>query len=156
MAKRYAIVPESCLQRLKEPRAATAVDEETLPMHREEIVVHEETPETPAPANQVLDLLPKNQRAKARILMHYLSPSIKLDSQQRVTYEWNGAQGSNLLDLLKYFTSHNDSLVKTPRPIDAEDFARLIRSAGVPEAALGKGRCTGSSEQQRVKWITFD
>jgi hypothetical protein len=97
-------------------------------------------------------LLPKNQRGKARLLMHYLSPSIKLDSQQRVTYEWNGAQGSNLLDLIKYFTSHNDSMIKTPRPIDADDFSRLIRAVGVPEAALGKGRCCASEP----RWITFD
>jgi hypothetical protein len=149
MAKRYAIVPESWLSRLKNPPVQQQT-EQTPTVEQPNITVVEEMEEKNR-FEGVIELLPKAQRTKARILLHYLAPVVKLDVHQRILYQPYGKVGSNLLDLVRYFTS--PSYFKVPRPLDAEDFSKLIKQVGVPEAALGYGRC---ENETKINWITLD
>ena len=126
MAKKMVLVPESWLkQRLD--GAGTSVPD-VAPTRAEVSIVAD------VPAKNLSDLaqfLPKGYRQRAKILLHYLEPFIKLTDKDRVIYE-NGQLGSHILDLVKYFVS----TFQTDRPVDAPKFAKLMDKAGVPNSAI--------------------
>lgn len=123
MAKRMALVPESWLRQMNFNEGESKA--------RPTISVVE-----PPPKTQLIDLaelLPKNCRHKAKMLLHYLEGHVQLNDQQRVVYA-NGQLGSHIVDLVKYFVAS----YHTDRPIDAPKFQKLMIRAGVPNDAIAK------------------
>ena len=94
----------------------------------------------------LVELLPKNLRKKARILVHYLENKITLNEHQRIVYE-NGEVGSYLLDMIRYYVS---PLVKQ-RPVDAPDFESVLKNLGVPSSALARNIETNILD----KWLEY-
>jgi len=87
----------------------------------------------------VVDLLPKNLQKKSGLILSVLGDHLKLNDQNQIIYADNSI-GSNIHDLLRYFTS---SVHMSPgRPFDANQFSNLIEKTGVPDSALGYGRST--------------
>ena len=122
MARRYALVPESWLN-AKQDEGEKKPEGVTI----SHIV-------KPKKKNESLEqLLPKNLRGKAKILLHYLNEVLKLDENDRVIYA-DGYVGSSVLDLIRYFVS---PWVKH-RPLDAPRFKDLMNEAGVPESAIAR------------------
>ena len=79
------------------------------------------------------NLLPKNMRGKARILVHYLN-GISVNDMQRIVYN-DGEVGSHVLDLVKYAVS---PFFQKQRPLDWPKFLSLLESLGVPESAIAR------------------
>lgn len=94
----------------------------------------------------IIDLLPKGYRNKAKLLMHYI-PDIKLNNQGRVVYA-DGSLGSSLYDLVRYFVS--SAQMSSARPLDAPKFAMILTKAAVPQSALGSGRSLTSVQWQSM------
>ena len=123
MAKRYRLVPDSGVEGAENSFAEKAMNFSTL-----------------------VELLPKNLRNKARILVHYLENKITLNEHQRIVYE-NGEVGSYLLDMIRYYVS---PLVKQ-RPVDAPDFESVLKNLGVPSSALARNIETNILD----KWLEY-
>jgi len=87
------------------------------------------------------ELLPKNLRSKARVLLHHLNGKVALDADNRVVYESSdgGKQvGSHLLDLVRSLVSPTGTF-DAQRPVDLPQFASAILGM-VPQSALGAGK----------------
>lgn len=126
MAKKMALVPESWLS-----TRLNSEGNQTNP--QAQIVIADTGEESYDKVSGLADLLPKHLRNKARMLLHYLNSQLKLDNQQRVIYG-DGSVGSHIIDLVRY----NISPFVKARPLDAPKFAKLMQTAGVPNAAIAK------------------
>lgn len=126
MAKKMALVPESWLS-----ARLSSEGKKTDP--QPQIVIADVADEPQNKLMELSNLLPKRLQNKARMLLHYLNGHVKLNEQQRIVYS-NGSVGSHIIDLVRY----NISPFVKGRPIDAPLFDRLMKSAGVPDAALIK------------------
>ncbi len=87
------------------------------------------------------ELLPRNLRSKARLLLHHLNGKVALDADSRVVYETDGGGkkvGSHLLDLVRSLVSPAGTF-DVQRPIDLPQFASAILGI-VPQSALGAGK----------------
>ena len=74
------------------------------------------------------ELLPKNMRGKARILVHYLN-GINVNNMQRIVYN-DGVVGSHVLDLIRYTVSP----FSNNRPLDWPDFKKILEQCNVPDS----------------------
>jgi hypothetical protein len=83
----------------------------------------------------LVDLLPRQYRNKAKLLLGFLKPRVRLDEQMRILYE-NGDKGSNLLDMIRFYVLPISS--KTKRPLDALRFGLWMKKEGVPRSAIGR------------------
>ena len=54
----------------------------------------------------VLDLVPKSLKHRAKTMLHYLKGHLVLSDSQRVIYSPNEPVGSHILDLLRYVSVH--------------------------------------------------
>jgi len=86
------------------------------------------------------ELLPRNLRSKARLLLHHLNGKVALDADSRVVYETDGGMkvGSHLLDLVRSLVSPAGTF-EVQRPVDLPQFASAILGI-VPQSALGTGK----------------
>jgi len=86
------------------------------------------------------ELLPRNLRSKARLLLHHLNGKVALDADSRVVYETDGGMkvGSHLLDLVRSLVSPAGTF-DVQRPVDLPAFASAIIGI-VPQSALGAGK----------------
>jgi len=87
------------------------------------------------------ELLPKNLRSKARVLLHHLNGKVALNPDNRVVYEADDGvkqTGSHLLDLVRSLVSPVGTF-DAQRPVDLPKFASAIIGT-VPQSALGAGK----------------
>ncbi len=87
------------------------------------------------------ELLPKNLRSKARVLLHHLNGKVALNPDNRVVYEADDGvkqTGSHLLDLVRSLVSPVGTF-DAQRPVDLPQFASAIIGT-VPQSALGAGK----------------
>ena len=140
MAVRMALVPESWLE-----QANRGVKEEDPNQNKPNLFLTQYN-QSQNSIITMAELLPKNLRNRAKVLLHYIDGKIRLSDQQRVIYE-DGTTGSHLLDLVRYFTS---PLTKT-RPMDSHQFLTLLHKNGVPEHAI-VNRSTGKDTNLFSNW----
>ena len=113
MANRYTLVPESWLQQ---------ENKHSLPEEKQ------------AKFSDLPELLPKNMRSKARVLVHYLeNGGVAVNDMQRIVYD-DGEVGSHMLDLLRYGLSR----FSKSRPLDWPKFQELLNKLGAPKSAVVK------------------
>ena len=130
MARRYALVPESWLGKLN-GGAKLETDSENTQSKRSEVKMFSDEKKEQKLVH-LADLLPKNMRSRARMLLHYVeNGNVTVNDVQRIVYE-NGTVGSHILDLTRYAIS---PFVKT-RPLDWPQFMDLLERLGVPSSAL--------------------
>jgi len=132
MSKRYALVPESWLQ------------ERNISYSGEGNLITFDHSENRNFA-KMAEILPKNLRNRARMLLHYLDGKVKLDTHERIVYSDNHV-GSYLLDMVRYYVS---PFVKT-RPLDAPRFEKILHEIGVPSSAIVRSNVSPSSQSNDV------
>ena len=146
MARRYALVPESWLGTLNKETG-----QENIQQNKPLVNLHEQVEENKLV--QLAELLPKNMRSRARIVLHYLeNGNVTVNELQRIVYQ-NGAVGSHIIDLTRYAVS---PFMKT-RPIDWPQFHALLQNLGVPTSALAnKGGETFTNQNTMLaQWKTY-
>jgi hypothetical protein len=137
MAQKYTLVPTTVLEglRRKEGKAHTTEQHSPKDTAVTTPVLEYSDEERSSTMDELPTLLPKGMQQRGRTLLHYIKSWISLDNDMRVKYA-DGATGSHLLDLIRYYTSSIES--QRMRPKDALKFAVLLRKHGVPESALGR------------------
>lgn len=149
MAKRYALVPEAWLTH----HASTRTSQQNTHMDPNRSRSSSSVPKEPSsdksptvtsPGNtpneleQLLEMVPKTYRHKAKVFLNYVMKHISLDDQQRVIYddEDNNDEsvGSNIIDIVRYFVSPYPA----ERPLDAPRFQEVVEKSGVPMYTLHK------------------
>lgn len=85
-----------------------------------------------------IELLPKNMQRKASVLVHSIQNYIDMDDNGRIIYE-DGSVGSSVFDHIRYWIS-NQGKEGIRRPVDFEQFAKLLRDKGVPKSAIAKDK----------------
>ena len=95
--------------------------------------------------SDMVEILPKNLRNKARVLLHYIEGKVTLNAHERIVYG-DGHVGSYLLDIVRYYVS---PLVKT-RPLDAPRFEKLMLEIGVPTSAIGRRDFTMATGESKL------
>ena len=159
MARRYALVPESWLGTLNKESVHENVEEnKSLPDTNKNVQenkpfvnFHKEVEEKKLV--HLAELLPKNMRSRARIVLHYLeSGNVTVNDLQRIVYQ-NGSVGSHIIDLTRYAVS---PFMKT-RPIDWPQFSALLQNMGVPSSSLAnKGEETLTKRNTILdQWKTY-
>ena len=151
MARRYALVPESWLGTINKDSVQENVQvnknvEENKPF----VNFHKEVEEKKLV--HLAELLPKNMRSRARLVLHYLeNGNVTVNDLQRVVYQ-NGAVGSHIIDLTRYAVS---PFMKT-RPIDWPQFSALLQNLGVPSSSLAnKGETSTNQNAVLNQWKTY-
>jgi hypothetical protein len=141
MARKYALVPESWLTARYENHDTTK--------NSSDIEIAD--PKIEHSFAQMVELLPKNLRNRAKIMLHYLEGKITLNEHERVQYS-DGAIGSHLLDLVRYYVS---PLAKA-RPVDAPKFEAVMQSIGVPASAYVQKKVqTDQSNSLIAQWHPY-
>ena len=154
MAKRYVLVPESWLSTLNQNIDKHVVNEDTnnnnIQENKPVVNLHKEVEEKKLV--HLAELLPKNMRSRARIVLHYLeNGNVTVNDLQRVVYQ-NGAVGSHIIDLTRYAVS---PFMKT-RPIDWPQFSALLQNLGVPSSSLAnKGESSTNQNSVLDQWKTY-
>lgn len=136
MAKRYALVPESWLSSLNGGMVRTS---DFQPSNTQQVLHENVSPTVVATeskrssnVSQMAELLPKNLKTRARIILHYLeNGNVNINDMQRIVYD-DGTIGSHILDLTRYAIS---PFLKT-RPVDWPQFRDLLDKLGVPNSAI--------------------
>ena len=133
MAKQFDLVPHDAFERMTGKAQVDAGGD--MPSVR----VYGAEPGADNVLTSLAELLPKQLRPKAKLLLHYLSGKVNLDTEGRVVYT-DGRAGSHLFDLVRYLVSPVSRFGST-RPIDLPAFADLLLNLGtVPQSALGSGK----------------
>ena len=105
--------------------------------------------------DEIIPLLPKSIRSKARIFLHHAQRFLKVDKDGLVELG-EGTRGSSLLDVLKFYCSPASMPVPLPLGTDAMD--QLMRQHHMPISAFGKGRHpyhTQTSPPSSPPWIVI-
>lgn len=86
----------------------------------------------------MIQLLPKTSRNKARILFHSLKSNLSLDEHGRVKYK-DDTVGSPLYDHLKYWTTRigKEGVL---RPLDSDKFINLMVLSSVPKSSVSSDK----------------
>lgn len=105
-------------------------------------IPEEATNESSKSESEIIELLPKAYCTRAKVIMHYLAPSLKLDQSNRVLFP-DGTVGAHVLDYLRYFLNS----LKTKAPLYAEKFDNIMEKSGVPRSVY--------RHVSSVKWLTF-
>ena len=130
MAKRYALVPETWLQQQQQQNSQKSF-ETTASTPQVSVTSFVEEPKS---LTNISELLPKNLRNRARMVLYYLeNANIRVNDVQRIVYE-DGSLGSHIIDLVRYAIS---PFVKT-RPLDWPRFKNLLENIGAPKSILAK------------------
>lgn len=104
----------------------------------------EEIPSESKPENEIIELLPKAYRSRAKVILHYLLPNLKQDQNKHIIFP-DGTIGSHILDYLRYFLNP----LKAKPPVEANKFANLLEKSGVPQSVYSRHVFAGFS------WLTF-
>jgi hypothetical protein len=136
MAKQFDLIPHDAFERMTKGEVKAQVDAGgDMPSVR----VYGVEPGADNVLTLLAELLPKQLRPKAKLLLHYLSGKINLDTEGRVVYT-DGRAGSHLFDLVRYLVSPVSRFGST-RLIDLPAFADLLLNLGtVPQSALRSGK----------------
>lgn len=124
MAKRFAVVPEYLLKKLKTENIETKTE-------APQVVVEEEKNEI----NEIIQMLSKPVRNRAKVLLSTIMPKIRLNSENKIIYP-DGTIGSHLYILLNY---ELNNFKTKEQPFDYSKFKRLF----------------GSQDVMRENWISL-
>ena len=92
-----------------------------------------------AMVDEVIPLLPKAIRSKAKILAHHLIKQIKIGEHGQVVYP-DGTDGSSLIDHLKYFASPPQ--MRVAAPFDADKMRDIISKTHAPLSSVRRAPST--------------
>lgn len=153
MSKEMLLVPLTEWKRLKAQRQESTIvdeknddDDESRQKQRTVVKVLENEPNIAPNKENIIDLLPKAYRSRARIILHYLSKHLNADN--RLIYD-DGRTSSHLIDLLKYVLNPLSQYV----PDDGDKFISLMKKSGVPDSVYGSRIAVASA---LLPWLSLD
>ena len=85
--------------------------------------------------DQLIPLLPKAIRNKAKILAHHLLKHIKIGGNGQVIYP-DGTEGASIVDHLKYLCS----TMKSKAPFDIDVMQELLEKTNAPKSCMSTAR----------------
>jgi hypothetical protein len=148
------LIPEEMYENLSKPKpVGPNIDGECeptdLPSHSAgppEVRVYGLETEEDKKLLTLAELLPKNLRSRARLLLHYINGKVQLDANSHIIYEVKqpGVRkvvtitGSHLYDCIRYFVSPHNPQFPVKPPEDAVYFALLLQQIGVPSQAISR------------------
>lgn len=102
----------------------------------------------------VINLLPKSYKGRAKVLLHYLKP--RLDKSARIIYD-GGKIGSHILDLIRFVLNP----LKSRSPPDRDDFLTLLKQSGMPQSIYHAQLANDifrndSAVSKNSYWLTLD
>ena len=147
MAKKYALVPHEWLQQLNKKSF------EEPPPHdnynpQPSITVPEITDRTEErrSISDLVQLFPKRQQSRVKLLGHYLDDKVNLDGNDHVIYN-DGEVGSHIIDFIRYFVMP----FPAKRPHDAPKFKALMDNSGIPLSIMSKN----NDRNRPAEWKKF-
>lgn len=149
MAQKYTLVPTGWTHQAHQPQQniesspAIITEENTLPRESDQ-----RREKGSSEMIKMVELFPKNIRNKAKLLLQFVEPRIKTDSDDRVIYD-DGQIGSHLLDLIRFFVL--PTTMNVSRPIDASKFGIWLKIKGVPNSAVGRDLILNSEEKSMIR-----
>jgi hypothetical protein len=148
MSKEYILVPITEWKRLKgQTDKASSHAPAPIPTATNDLQIEPE-PEEKEKKEDIIDLLPKAFRSRAKIILHYLSSRLQPDN--RLMYSNNQAS-SHIIDLLLYVLNPLSKKV----PGDANEFLNLLKVSGVPESVFSYRQNSHVPIKRKV-WLTLE
>jgi hypothetical protein len=149
MAKRYILLPDSAFQSLIAKRRDEPVE---IPPPKLEVVQYQDSRGNEF--SSIIDLLPKNIKSKASLLLSSVKHDLNLDGQNRVLF--GTTVGQHLYDYLKFFCT--SAHFSPPMPRYTSKFAEIMIRNSVPQGALGANRVlkqtsTKQNTTKESKWV---
>ena len=86
--------------------------------------------------NEIPTMMPKAQRSKARILVHFMKGLVTLDNAGRIVFD--NRTLANAIDVVKYLTAPLNYNVA--RPFDILPLYLHLKSNGLPSSGVAPGR----------------
>lgn len=101
---------------------------------------------------EMLSMLPKAIRSRAKIFLHHASDILK-ETEDGLTISPDGTVSSPMIDILRYYCSSHH--IPIPLPVASDSLEELFRSSHMPQSAFGKGRFpTHHSTTTITPWIS--
>ena len=100
-----------------------------------------------AMVDELIPLLPKNTRNRAKILAYHLMKHIKIGNNGQVVYP-DGTTGASFVDHIKYWCGSFNSRHSTP--FDQEKMAQLLEETNAPKSCLRSIHSVQSS-----RWLSL-
>jgi len=146
MAKRLSLVPSTWLQRLKEQRQSNNSSDN---INSEELTKKFEN---------IIEMMPKQSRSRAKILAHYIKDRVKLvNSSDLIVYE-DETVGSPIYDLIRWVVTPRR--FNTTKPFDADKFLLYLKTLNVPNSVYATDLTTQAESQKArshstttTKWL---
>ena len=129
-------------------------DQEAIASIRQVLETIDEAPGSKANPKELIDdvieLLPKNIRGRARILGYHLLKHVSIDDDGLVRYA-DGTEGTSIIDHLKYWCSPPS--YRASVPADVRKMQELLSKTNAPEAGLH--RKDNSAIKPKTNWIAL-
>lgn len=148
MSREMVLVPLVEWKRLKETSRMSTTAAEASDPSQTITEIQEESPKELNQENDIIDLLPKTYRSRAKIILHYLFPY--LNSDKRVVFA-DGSIGAHVIDYLRFVLNS----IKTHAPPDIGSFMTLLETLGVPDSVYKKHSVVIPKKSDAV-WLTFE
>ena len=87
-------------------------------------------------ASDLVNLLPKTYRNRAKALLKIIFPNLRLSSSNVLTFKWNGQDFENLYDLIFWLYTAGPASSHIQRPTNAFDFIAALLERKVPQRLL--------------------
>jgi hypothetical protein len=115
--------------------------------HVTKIIEEEPVEDKPKENEDLLNLLPKTYRSRAKVILHYLLPNIKLNDNKQVVFS-DGTVSAHILDYLRYVINP----MRMHAPVDIAKFMALMNNLGVPKTVYSNHVIYAKDDDN---WLTF-
>lgn len=156
------LVPLTEWQRLKERQYGNDKQQQTAKPAVEEPQQHtlhivetedDETSKRDSLKNSYIEsivaLLPKQQHARAKIILHYIISKIDPNTNS-VAYD-SGVNSSHIIDLLRFVLNPLSKRV----PKDGSYFCHFLKTAGVPDSVYTSRLLSDVDHAKEIPWLTL-
>ena len=146
MAKPFVLIARDQLKGLmeKSKEEKTKNVETSLP-HIQPIILEGSSEEVKKNVAELVELLPKTYKNRAKSLLKFLEPYLSIDSSNQLVFTYKTQVFSALWDLI-FFLFTNENFGRTTRPLEATDFLSALIDLKIPQRLL-------STKQRYVKKI---
>ena len=143
MAKPFVLIARDQLKGLMEKTKESK--KETVMPHIQPIVIEGPSEEVKKNVAELVELLPKTYKNRAKSLLKFLEPHLSIDSTNQLVFTYKTQVFSALWDLI-FFLFTNENFGRTTRPLEATDFLSALIDLKIPQRLL-------STKQRYIKKI---
>lgn len=143
MAKSFVLIARDQLQGLVEK--SSLKKEAVVPPQIHALNIGEDKEEVKKNVAELVELLPRTYKNRAKSLLKFLEPYLSIDSSNQLVFTHNTQVFSALWDLI-FFLFTNENFGRTTRPLEATDFLAALIDLKIPQRLL-------STKQKYIKKI---